>query len=132
MPLAYIAWDASFGSPNGTAPRNKYSDGSAGEAKGQQGYLLVPPEVQPKLNAVWAKLLEGDKTSYSLNDNIAKDGRRLLCEWFNTAVRDDSGQVTDVLSMVHDMTHNKTGSGSAPTVKNNSARCGRSLATACG
>ena len=84
-------------------PPSAFSGGSAGEAKGQHGNLLVPVEIQPQLNGVWAKLLEGDKTSHSLNENIAKDGRRLLCEWFNTAVRDDSGQVTEVLSMVHDM-----------------------------
>ena len=103
MPLAYIAWDREFRITEWNQAAERIFGWSAGEARGQRGYLLVPAEVHPHLSGVWAKLLEGDETSYSLNENIAKDGRRLLCEWFNTAVRDDAGHVTEVLSMVHDM-----------------------------
>ncbi len=103
MPLAYIAWNREFRITEWNQAAERIFGWSADEAKGRHGYLLVPLDFHPGLDAVWGKLLEGDETSYSLNENIAKDGKRLLCEWFNTPVRDDSGQVTEVLSMVHDI-----------------------------
>jgi PAS domain S-box-containing protein len=103
MPLGYIAWDREFRITEWNRAAERIFGWAAGEAKGKPGYLLVPADVHPHLNGVWARLLEGDETCYSLNENIAKDGRRLLCEWFNTAIRDDSGQVAEVLSMVRDM-----------------------------
>jgi PAS domain S-box-containing protein len=104
MPLAYIAWDREFRITEWNRAAERIFGWSAGEAKGRHGHLLVPPEFQSRVDEVWGKLLEGDDTSYSLNENTAKDGRRLLCEWFNTPVRDETGQVNEVLSMVHDIT----------------------------
>ena len=55
-------------------------------------------------NSGWSKLLKGDKPSYSLNANVRKDGKIITCEWFNALLRDASGNVSGVLSMVHDVT----------------------------
>ena len=104
MPLAYIAWDREFRITEWNTAAERIFGWSATEVKGRHGYLLVPPHFHPQLDGVWSGFLEGDETSYSLNENIDKDGKHLLCEWFNTSVRDDSGQVTEVLSMVHDIT----------------------------
>jgi PAS domain S-box-containing protein len=104
MPLAYIAWDREFRITEWNHAAERIFGWSAEEANGRHGYLLVPLDVQSRMDAVWGRLLEGDETSYSLNENIAKNGKRLLCEWFNTSVRDGSGQITEVLSMVHDIT----------------------------
>jgi PAS domain S-box-containing protein len=104
MPLAYIAWDREFRITEWNRAAERIFGWSAGEASGRHGHLLIPAEIRPRLDGVWGRLLEGDDTSYSLNENIAKDGKRLLCEWFNTPIRDEAGQVTEVLSMVHDIT----------------------------
>jgi PAS domain S-box-containing protein len=104
MPLAYIAWDREFRITEWNRAAERIFGWTAGEVYGRHGYLIVPPDIRPGVAAVWDKLLEGDQTSYSLNENIAKDGRHLLCEWFNTSVCDVTGQVNEVLSMVHDIT----------------------------
>ena len=104
MPLAYIAWDREFRITEWNHAAERIFGWSAEEANGRHGYLLVPLDIRSRMDPVWGKLLEGDETSYSLNENITKDGKRLLCEWFNTSVRDDSGHVTEVLSIVHDIT----------------------------
>jgi PAS domain S-box-containing protein len=104
MPLAYIAWDRQFRITEWNRAAERIFGWSADEAKGRHGHLLVPLDIQPAVDAVWGTLLEGDETSYSLNENTTKDGKRLICEWFNTSVRDDSGEVTEVLSMVRDIT----------------------------
>jgi PAS domain S-box-containing protein len=104
MPLAYIAWDREFRITEWNYAAERMFGWSASEAKGRHGSSLVPLDFQPQLSAVWARLLEGDETSHSLNENLTNAGERILCEWFNTPVRDDSGQVTEILSMVHDIT----------------------------
>ncbi len=103
MPLAYIAWDPEFRITEWNQAAERIFGWSAEEARGRHGHLLMPLDIQPVLVDVWARLLAGDENSYSLNENITKDGKRLLCEWFNTSICDDSGQVTEVLSMVHDL-----------------------------
>jgi len=104
MPLAYIGWDRDFRVAEWNDAAERIFGWSAAEARGRHGSFLVPPEVLPAVDAVWANIQKGDDTSYSHNENIAKHGRRLICEWFNTPLRDDSGHFTGALSMVHDVT----------------------------
>ncbi len=109
MPLAFIAWDLDFRVTEWNPAAEQIFGWSASEAIGMHGdKLIVPEEAQASVGALWAKLLRGeDETSHSVNDNIHKDGRRLSCEWFNTPLRDDAGQVIGVLSMAHDITQRK-------------------------
>ncbi len=105
MPLAYIAWDKDFRVVKWNPAAERIFGWKAHEASGKHSYeLVVPAEAQPHVERVWAKLLEGDESSYSLNANICKDGKKITCEWFNTSLRDGSGNVIGVLSMVHDIT----------------------------
>jgi PAS domain S-box-containing protein len=39
--------------------------------------------------------------------NNTKDGRVIYCEWYNSVLKDDKGNVTGVIAMVHDITHRK-------------------------
>lgn len=105
MPLGYIVWDKEFRVREWNPAAEKIFGWTAGEAVGKHACeLIVPPEVQPHVNDVWAKLLEGDEASHSVNDNIRKDGTKITCEWFNTPLRSASGEITGALSMVDDIT----------------------------
>jgi len=108
MPIALITWDEQFrvGSWNPAAesmfgyPRE--------EALGKHAYeLIVPKEVQPHVDDVWRRLLEGDSTAHSVNENITKGGRTVVCQWANTPLKKDDGEVVGVLSMVQDITEQK-------------------------
>jgi signal transduction histidine kinase len=71
---------------------------------GRHAYdFLVPGDATSEVDVVWAKLLQGDTTSHSINANTRKDGSRITCEWFNTPLRDSAGEVTGVASMVMDV-----------------------------
>jgi len=39
--------------------------------------------------------------------NITKDGRIIYCEWYNSVLKDENGNVSGVMSMVHDVTNRK-------------------------
>jgi PAS domain S-box-containing protein len=68
---------------------------------------IVPPDLQPQLDAVFARLVEGDETAHSTNENLTKDGRRITCEWTNTPLRGADGKVYGILSMAQDITERK-------------------------
>ncbi len=51
--------------------------------------------------------MHGDESTKSVNENIGKDGRKLICEWYNTPLHDASGKVSGVLSLVHNSTERK-------------------------
>jgi PAS domain S-box-containing protein len=53
------------------------------------------------------ELLRKGEMAYSINRNVTKDGRSILCEWHNTTLRDAAGEVIAVMSMVQDVTERK-------------------------
>jgi hypothetical protein len=105
MPLGYIVWDGNLRVRQWNPAAEKIFGWSADEARGRHAYdLIIPPEARPLTDEVWKKLMQGEEPNYSENGNIHKDGRRLICEWYNAPLRDPSGNITGVLSMVHDIT----------------------------
>ncbi len=105
MPLACIVWNKEFDVMEWNPAAERIFGWKANEAIGKRGHeLIVPKEAWSHVERVWEKLLTGDESSYSLNANVRKDGKIVTCEWFNASLRDASGNVTGVLSMVHDVT----------------------------
>ena len=66
--------------------------------------LILPREVLPVIDTVWADLLQRSGGTYSNNRNLTSDGRVISCEWFNTALTNDDDQVVGVMSLVRDVT----------------------------
>ena len=46
-------------------------------------------------------------TAHSVNENVTKDGRIIICQWTNTPLRDAKGAFVGFLSMVQDITERK-------------------------
>ena len=104
MPLAYIVWDTDFRVVEWNPAAERIFGWTAAEALGKYSYeMIVPPEARLHVNGVWAKLLEGDESSYSMNANLRKDGAKITCEWFNAPQRDADGNISGVLTMIHDV-----------------------------
>ncbi|MDO8738720.1 PAS domain S-box protein [Candidatus Deferrimicrobium sp.] len=105
MPLAYIVWNLGFGVEEWNPAAERIFGWKARETIGKNAYeLIIPKEARPQFEHGWSKLFKGDESSYSLNANVRKDGKIITCEWFNALLRDASGNVSGVLSMVHDVT----------------------------
>jgi PAS domain S-box-containing protein len=78
---------------------------TAEEAMGREPRdFIVPEAVATTLKGVWQELLEGNLGAHSVNDNLTKDGRTILCEWTNTPFKDPEGEVVGVICMVRDIT----------------------------
>lgn len=52
----------------------------------------------------WENLFAKKGGTRSIRENITKDNRKILCEWHNSPLLDDRGEVIGVTSLVHDIT----------------------------
>ena len=69
---------------------------------------IIPKSALEAVNTVWRNLLEKKGGERSANENITKDGRTILCEWYNTPLVDQNGQVIGVTSLVDDVSERKS------------------------
>lgn len=105
MPLAYIVWNKEFCAEDWNPAAVRIFGYTRAEALGRSAWeLVVPDEAVDQVHQVWRDLLEGDSSSHSVNANRRKDGTRLICEWFNTPLRDSRGAIRGVASMAMDIT----------------------------
>ena len=52
---------------------------------------------------MWRTLLAQSGGLHNVNRNVTRDGHTITCEWFNTALRDDDGQLTGIMSVAIDV-----------------------------
>ncbi|NIP49089.1 MAG: PAS domain S-box protein, partial [Gammaproteobacteria bacterium] len=78
---------------------------TADEMLGREAYgTIVAEDVRPQVEEVWKRLISGDESAHSVNDNLTKSGKTVTCEWYNTPVRDANNRIVGVISMVLDVT----------------------------
>lgn len=107
-PMGYIIWDPSFHVVEWNPAAERVFGWSAAEARGKHAYeLIVPTSEQPQVSELWDRLMRGHEPTISVNENTRKDGGKFIGEWYNTPLRDASGKVSGVLSLVHDVTERK-------------------------
>jgi len=68
---------------------------------------ILPESARVAVDIVWNSLLTQSGGLHSVNENMTKDGRTILCEWNNTPLVDESGEVVGVNSYVLDITQQK-------------------------
>lgn len=108
LPIGLIVWDSEFRVTSWNPAAADIFGFTAAEALGKHPYdFIVPKEAQAAVDEIWARLIQGDMTAYSENENSTKDGRTILCDWTNTPLHDADGATTSVLSMVQDITERK-------------------------
>ena len=107
-PLAVIEWNTDFE----VTDWNQAAEGMFGFAKEEMlgRYLtdrILPESTRETFDAIWTDLLNNNGGTRSSNENITKDGRTILCEWYNTPLVDQDGEVIGVASLVDDITERK-------------------------
>jgi len=108
MPIGLVVWDTEFRAQSWNPAAEKIFGFTIEEALGKHPYdLIVPKEAQPHVDNIWHRLLEGDTAAHSINENMTKDGRTIICEWTNTPLKKADGTVVGVLSMIQDITEGK-------------------------
>ena len=107
MPIGCILFDGHgrFSQMNPAAER--IFGYTAEELRSQHANVIVPEAMRPHVGDIVRRLAQGDMTAHSVNENVTKDGRAIICEWTNTPLRDGAGNFIGFLSMVQDITERK-------------------------
>ncbi len=108
MPIGYIVWDQEFRVVTWNPAAEEIFGFTFDEMKGCHPYeTIVPSEAQPLVDNIWERLLSGDSSAHSVNENLTKDGRNIVCEWTNTPLKQADGTILGAISMVQDITERK-------------------------
>lgn len=103
-PLGIIEWNRQFQAVGWNPAAERIFGYSADEIYLQHASILVPEAYRDYVDSVMTALLQNTGGTYSLNDNITKDGRIITCEWINTPLIDPQGIALGIYSMVQDIT----------------------------
>ncbi len=103
MPLAYILWNAELRVLEWNPAAEQLFGWSAVEARGRNAGDLMAAQNGTCPEPLRAALSGKGETVRSVCETGSKGGSLLVCEWYNTVVRDAAGNVTGVLSMVNDI-----------------------------
>jgi PAS domain S-box-containing protein len=104
-PVGAIAWDLNFKTTEWNPAAEKMFGYSKQEAIGKHpSELIIPEDMKELINTVFKNLLSEQGGTRSRNENITKDGKQILCDWYNTPLKNIDGEVIGVASLVHDIT----------------------------
>lgn len=104
-PLAVMEWDTDFIFVNWNSAAQKIFGYTREEVIGRRAVdLILPDNVKSLVDKVWNNLLTSGGGTRSTNENITKDGRAIICEWYNTPLVGPGGKVIGVASLVNDIT----------------------------
>lgn len=106
-PMAVIEWDLEFRVTQWNPAARTIFGFTHAEALGQHASFIVPEKSRPHVEDVWRALLKKNGGERSSNENVRKDGERILCDWYNTPLIDERGAVTGVASLVMDVTERR-------------------------
>jgi PAS domain S-box-containing protein len=111
-PLAVIEWDKDLLIKRWSKRAEEVFGWKASEALGINMYdpdfHIVYEEDAQAVEEIAGQLVKGTvNRNLSLNRNYTKDGNVIYCEWYNSVLRGEDGNVITILSLVHDVTERK-------------------------
>ncbi|MBE9159968.1 PAS domain S-box protein [Nodosilinea sp. LEGE 06152] len=109
-PMAVVEWDRDFRVTRWSAGAERILGWRAEEMLGKtlaEIPLIYEDDLEPVTESC-RRLVYGEESHiFSYNRNYTKDRAVVHCEWYNSSLRDESGQMTSVLSLVLDVTERK-------------------------
>lgn len=104
-PLGVIEWNTKFEFRDWNPAAEKMFGFTKAEVLGKHiTDTILPDSAKAEVDKVWQALLNNTGGKHSINENVCKDGRTILCEWHNTPLVDESGKIVGVASFVEDIT----------------------------
>lgn len=107
-PLGTITWDSQLRVKQWSKQAEQIFGWSSSEVLGRklEDLQLVFTEDRNLVKSIIQNLIEGN-TNQCNNRNYRKDGTVIHCEWYNSALLDESGKLVSILSFVQDVSKRK-------------------------
>lgn len=103
-PLGVVEWDEQFNVVRLNEAAERILGYSEATVVGESWELIVPESDREAVDDVVSELLHDAGGYRSVNENVRADGERIVCEWHNRVVTDDSGNVVAIFSQFQDVT----------------------------
>lgn len=106
-PIAVIEWDLHWRVIEWNPAAERIFGYTKAEALGRHASFIIPESARTAVASVLAQLTDGSGGKHSINENITRDGRTIICEWHNGSIRDDSGRIVRIASLSEDITERR-------------------------
>lgn len=103
-PLGVIEWDDNFDVAHLNDAAERILGYTEDELLGESWETIVPSSDKEAVSDVVDELLGGKGGYHSINENVRKDGERIVCEWHNRVVTDEDENVVAIFSQIQDIT----------------------------
>jgi PAS domain S-box-containing protein len=107
-PLAYIEWNENLEVTDWNPAAETIFGYTREDVIGKHAFtLIVPSKIQPQIQELSETILKQTGGQRSTNENLTKDGHTIICNWYNTPLKDETGKVIGLASLVQDVTEQK-------------------------
>ncbi|MEH2385700.1 MAG: PAS domain S-box protein [Nostoc sp.] len=106
-PLAIIEWNTNFQVQTWNRAAERIFGYTKEEMLENPFEIIIPEKARTHVNEIVTALLTQQGGNLSINENLTKDGRTIVCEWYNNPLVAPDGQVIGVASMGSDITERK-------------------------
>ncbi len=106
-PLAVIEWNCNFEIKEWNQAAERIFGYSKSEVLGRDFSLLVTDDFKITLSEMLHNFVIDKQRMFSTNENITKDGRKIVCEWYNYPLVAANGEIVGIASMAFDITERK-------------------------
>ncbi|MEH2288631.1 PAS domain S-box protein [Nostoc sp.] len=106
-PLAIIEWNTNFQVQTWNRAAERIFGYTTEEMLGNHFEIIVPENARKHVKEILIALLTQQGGSFSVNENVTKDGKTIIGEWYNNPLVAADGRVLGVASMVLDITERK-------------------------
>ena len=108
-PLAAMSLDNEYRCTQWNRAAEKIFGYSADEVLGEDlSKLVIPDHEKQEVFEVLDSLKAQKGGTRNINENRTKDGRTIVCEWYNTPILDDQGRTIGISSLCEDVTEQET------------------------
>ncbi|MEG3953444.1 ATP-binding protein [Microcoleus sp. SVA1_A1] len=106
-PVAVIEWDINFQVTDWNPAAERIFGYTKQEALGHHFKFIVPKAIQAQLEGVSIDIISQQGGNYIINENLTKDGKTIICVWYNNALVNADGELIGVASLADYITDRK-------------------------
>ncbi|MBA3012101.1 MAG: PAS domain S-box protein [Proteobacteria bacterium] len=104
-PVGAIFWDLNFKVIEWNPSAERIFGYTRKEAVGKHAADLILPEgLKDAVERVFQELFSGRGGERSVNENLTKNGKIILCDWYNAVLKNNNGETIGATSLVNDIT----------------------------